>query len=178
LPALSPAGASLTHPYRITSVCVQKPIYKPKPKAKRGRRRRDAFQLHADHPRSSTHEMVKLERETIVTVAGSRLADERKLMEEAESEEEQIELDKKRDVFALYILVLFKPFRSVNDIRQPTDASFWAAYLRQKDQLFAKSEMAKRFFQHSQQYHTDSGYEDKSQDAPVPSSDEFVRIRV
>jgi hypothetical protein len=121
--------------------------------------------------------MVKLERETIVTVAGSRLADERKLMETVDSDKEQTELDAKRESFALYILVLFKPFRSVNDIRQPTDVSFWTAYLRQKDELFAKSQMAKRFFQHSQQYHSDSGYEDKSQDAPVPSSDEFVRTR-
>lgn len=129
---------------------------------KRGRAKRVTFPLGL-HPKQSTHVVVKRKVDVMVTVSGARLKDEMKLNDLDSTDTDPPALFRDREDFAARVLVMFKPFRSMDDIRSVVDGnSYWRAYIRQRAVMLATDATMARYLHNSQSYYMDRGFEDQA----------------
>lgn len=144
--------------------------------AKRGPKPVELIPFLSGHPRAATHALARRTRDAIVTVGGPRLRCESKLNEPLRSHANPSELLEHRDEFAAQMLLMFIPWRSMDEINpQSANTSYWEVYLQCRDSLLQNDVDANLYLRNSQSYYTThGGYKNAAE--TEPPKDMHVRL--
>jgi hypothetical protein len=127
------------------------------------------LELLKGHPRCKNRALEPRKLEVVVRVSGRRLPDSRMLKEDAKDDGRSTEL---REAFASAAMIMFLPWRDLNDLMIPADQNSWWKAFQRHSAADGFSDESLRILRNMQMYH--ESFVRKADEKELPYPKELV----